>query len=105
MGPSGNARNRLAAYSRYLTDFEEIEWLGRGAFGDVVKVKNKLDGRYYAIKKVPLDPHDSLNNQRILREVVTISRLHHVYVVRYYQAWIEGGGMPSCLETIATLVT
>jgi eukaryotic translation initiation factor 2-alpha kinase 4 len=79
----------LSSFSRYQTDFEEIEFLGRGAFGDVVKVRNKLDGRYYALKRIKLDPADVTENQKILREVVTISRLHHFHVVRYYQAWVE----------------
>jgi len=75
--------------SRYHSDFEEIQLLGRGGFGQVVKVKNRLDGRYYAIKKIKLDSNTSLS-RRILREVLTLSRLHHEHVVRYYQAWIEG---------------
>jgi translation initiation factor 2-alpha kinase 4 len=79
----------LSSLSRYQTDFEEIEFLGRGAFGDVVKVRNKLDGRYYALKRIKLDPADVTENRKILREVVTISRLHHIHVVRYYQAWVE----------------
>jgi len=38
--------------SRYLENFEEIELLGKGASGEVIKVKNKLDGRFYAVKKI-----------------------------------------------------
>eukprot|EP01133_Synstelium_polycarpum_P007983 gene7983-9378_t len=79
--------------SRYRTDFEEIEMIGRGGFGVVVKARNKLDGRYYAIKKIKTDGYseddaEPLTN-KLLREVTTLSRLHHQYVVRYYQAWIE----------------
>ncbi|ORX52231.1 hypothetical protein BCR36DRAFT_582732 [Piromyces finnis] len=75
--------------SRYRSDFEEIEFLGKGGFGEVVKARNRLDGRLYAIKKVKLDPKDSEYNKKILREVTTLSRLHHEYVVRYFQAWFE----------------
>jgi len=75
--------------SRYRSDFEEIEFLGKGGFGEVVKARNRLDGRLYAIKKVKLDPKDSEYNRKILREVTTLSRLHHEYVVRYFQAWFE----------------
>ncbi|RUS33243.1 hypothetical protein BC938DRAFT_472418 [Jimgerdemannia flammicorona] len=75
--------------SRYKTDFEEIEFLGKGGFGEVVKARNKLDGRFYAIKKIRLDKHDNENNRKILREVMTLSRLHHQYVVRYYTTWFE----------------
>jgi hypothetical protein len=33
------------AASRYVSDFEEIEFLGKGGFGSVVKVKNRVDGQ------------------------------------------------------------
>ncbi|KAF9293703.1 hypothetical protein BGZ74_011586 [Mortierella antarctica] len=76
-------------YSRYRSDFEEIEFLGRGGFGEVVKARNKLDGRFYAIKKIKLDPKDNATNRKILREVTTLSRLHHQFVVRYFTTWFE----------------
>ncbi|RUS18015.1 hypothetical protein BC937DRAFT_89230 [Endogone sp. FLAS-F59071] len=86
-----------AVVSRYKADFEEIEFLGKGGFGEVVKAKNKLDGRYYAIKKIRLDKHDNENNRKIMREVTTLSSLHHQYVVRYYTTWFEDadGGLQS----------
>lgn len=37
--------------SRYRQDFEEVEFLGKGGFGEVVKARNKLDGRPYAISE------------------------------------------------------
>ncbi|EAS06885.2 RWD domain protein (macronuclear) [Tetrahymena thermophila SB210] len=73
--------------SRYLTDFEEIQVLGQGAFGQVVKVRNKLDGRYYAIKKIKI--RKGQNIEKLMREVTLLSRLHHRHVLRYYQAWLE----------------
>ncbi|RKP28083.1 kinase-like domain-containing protein [Syncephalis pseudoplumigaleata] len=82
--------SNLSAVSRYEADFEEIEFLGKGGFGEVVKARNKLDGRFYAIKKVKLDPMDIEENRSIRREITTLSRLHHQYVVRYYTSWIEG---------------
>ena len=75
--------------SRYASDFIEIEFLGKGGFGQVVKAQNRLDGRFYAVKKIPLDPSREDNNRKILREVMTLARLHHQNVVRYYQAWLE----------------
>ncbi|KAI8816832.1 kinase-like domain-containing protein [Fimicolochytrium jonesii] len=77
--------------SRYRLDFEEIEFLGKGGFGEVVKARNRIDGRFYAIKKIKLDANDRDGSKRILREVQTLSRLHHQFVVRYYQAWFEDG--------------
>ncbi|KAK9710772.1 eukaryotic translation initiation factor 2-alpha kinase, partial [Basidiobolus ranarum] len=85
--PLNSASN--PGFSRYRSDFEEIEFLGKGGFGEVVKARNKLDGRYYAIKKIRLNPRDVDNNRKILREVTTLSRLHHQYVVRYFTTWLE----------------
>ena len=85
--------------SRYETDFIEMGILGRGGGGEVVKARNRLDGRIYAIKKVLLEREDgamaklgALQNQKLRREVTTISRMTHNNIVRYYQAWVEGDG-------------
>ncbi|CAN8280057.1 unnamed protein product [Cochlearia groenlandica] len=77
--------------SRYLNDFEELKPLGHGGFGQVVLCKNKLDGRQYAVKKIRLKDKEIPVNNRIVREVATLSRLQHQHVVRYYQAWFETG--------------
>ncbi|KAM3398327.1 eIF-2-alpha kinase GCN2 isoform X1 [Capsicum galapagoense] len=82
--------------SRYLNDFEELQPLGQGGFGHVVLCKNKLDGRQYAMKKIRLKDKILPLNDRILREVATLSRLQHQHVVRYYQAWYETGITVSC---------
>ncbi|KAM5570160.1 eIF-2-alpha kinase GCN2 [Rosa sericea] len=79
--------------SRYLNDFEELQSLGHGGFGHVVLCKNKLDGRQYAVKKIRLKDKSLPLDDRILREVATLSRLQHQHVVRYYQAWFETGGV------------
>eukprot|EP00912_Choanoflagellata_sp_UC4_P000357 UC4_evm3s219 len=79
------------AQSRYHQDFEYIGKIGEGAFGTVVKVKNKLDKQAYAIKIIKLGSKHFEDNKKILREVTLLSRLNHERVVRYYQAWIEGG--------------
>lgn len=53
--------------SRYQNEFNELEFLGRGAFGSVVKVQNRLDGQYYAIKKIRLEPKDNERNKNVIR--------------------------------------
>ncbi|GAO50477.1 hypothetical protein G7K_4601-t1 [Saitoella complicata NRRL Y-17804] len=85
---SSTSSREPALMSRYKTDFEELEFLGKGGFGEVVKARNRLDGRLYAIKKVKLGKNEN-ENTRILREVMTLSRLHHQYVVRYFTTWLE----------------
>ncbi|XP_067847268.1 eIF-2-alpha kinase GCN2 isoform X2 [Heptranchias perlo] len=74
--------------SRYYNEFEELQLLGKGAFGAVIKVKNKLDGCYYAVKRILVNPI-SKQFRRIKGEVTLLSRLNHENIVRYYNAWIE----------------
>ncbi|VEU22441.1 DEKNAAC103430 [Brettanomyces naardenensis] len=73
-------------YSRYVQDFEEVGILGKGGYGEVVKVRNKLDGRFYAVKKIR---HTEDKLAKIMNEVMLLARLNHQYVVRYYAAWLE----------------
>ena len=51
---------------RYSYEFEEISRLGRGGFGAVYKVWNKIDNNYYAIKKVKLNCMFIYNNNNVL---------------------------------------
>jgi len=73
--------------SRYESDFTEKGLLGRGGGGTVFKVRNRLDRRIYAVKKIPLmSEHGNmqqigkLENIKLRREVTTISKMTHRYV-------------------------
>lgn len=88
----------LGSHSRITNEFEILEWLGRGAFGDVLKVKNKLDGGIYAIKRIELNPKNKQLNKKITREVKLLSRMNHENVVRYYNSWIESAIITDAVE-------
>lgn len=76
-------------HSRLQTEFEVLQWLGQGAYGDVLKVKNILDNRQYAIKRIPLTTRSKQIFKKMTREVELLSRLNHENVVRYFNSWIE----------------
>ncbi|XP_057714793.1 eIF-2-alpha kinase GCN2 [Corythoichthys intestinalis] len=80
-------------FSRYFNEFEELQLLGKGAFGAVIKVQNNLDGCYYAVKRIQVNPA-SKQFRRIKGEVTLLSRLNHENIVRYYNAWIERSEVP-----------
>ena len=93
---SGGEESPITTRSRYEEDFEEVGYCGSGSFGDVMKVRNRLDGIFYAVKKVrigrvrsgaSISNNKSIN--RLLREVTTLGRIQSPYVLRYHQAWIE----------------
>ena len=78
----------LQPVSRYVSDFEEVEFLGKGAFGVVVKARNRLDERFYAVKKIQLSS-SAAEEERTMREIMALSRLDHPHIVRYVTCWIE----------------
>ena len=85
--PRHDSANLAPSASRYANDFVEAGRLGKGGFGEVVRARNKLDGRFYAIKKITQSSAAALSP--VLSEIILLSRLSHVNVVRYYTAWIE----------------
>lgn len=72
--------------SRYDRDFEEVGKLGKGGFGEVVKARNRMEGTFYAIKKIK---HRSNKLETLLSEVLSLARLNHQFIVRYYGCWVE----------------
>ncbi|KAL0270012.1 UNVERIFIED_CONTAM: hypothetical protein PYX00_007559 [Menopon gallinae] len=75
--------------SRFPKDFTVLDTVGKGSFGTVWKVRNKLDRQIYAIKKIKLDKNSTDFDRKIIREVKLLSKLKHENVVRYYGSWIE----------------
>lgn len=74
--------------SRFLTDFEMLQCLGKGGFGVVFEAKNKIDHCKYAIKRIVL-PSKQESRDRVMREVRTLANCEHQNIVRYFQAWVE----------------
>ncbi|XP_044303243.1 eukaryotic translation initiation factor 2-alpha kinase 3 isoform X1 [Varanus komodoensis] len=84
---SGDLKNS-GYVSRYLTDFEPIQCLGRGGFGVVFEAKNKVDDCNYAIKRIRL-PNRQQAREKVMREVKALAKLEHPCIVRYFNAWLE----------------
>ena len=67
---------------------KKLHVLGSGAFGDVYLVKHKLDGKFFAVKK--MDKEKILNSGASLdivrREIDIHSRLIHENIVRLYSS-------------------
>lgn len=78
-----------AQTSRYLNEFEELAILGKGGYGRVYKVRNKLDGQHYAIKKILIKGATKTDCMKVLREVKVLAGLQHPNIVGYHTAWIE----------------
>ncbi|NXV81923.1 E2AK1 kinase, partial [Atlantisia rogersi] len=78
-----------AQTSRYLNEFDELARLGEGGYGKVYKVRNKLDGQFYAIKKINIKKATRRDCMKVLREVKVLAGLQHPNIVGYHTAWME----------------
>ncbi|XP_042357561.1 interferon-induced, double-stranded RNA-activated protein kinase-like isoform X2 [Plectropomus leopardus] len=79
--PSENTSNQ-SVFSRFKSEFDSIEQLGKGAFGHVFKAKHKLTGKDYAVKIVRC-------KEKALREAKALSDIDHCNIVRYFSCWLE----------------
>ncbi|CAJ0564717.1 unnamed protein product, partial [Mesorhabditis spiculigera] len=77
------------ASTRLGRDFFLIKSLGKGAFGEVLLARNRLDLVHYAVKLITLDPRNERFNRKMTREAKLFAKLNHPHVVRYYNAWID----------------
>jgi wee1-like protein kinase len=82
-----------AALSRFRAAFKEIGMLGQGNYSKVFRVRHRLDGREYAVKRTireaaPESPEFAL----WLQEVQVMAHTPpHPNLVRYHAAWAEPG--------------
>nr|XP_003227692.1 PREDICTED: eukaryotic translation initiation factor 2-alpha kinase 1 [Anolis carolinensis] len=98
--PCTNSRESIlfeAQTSRYINEFDEISRLGKGGYGTVYKVRNKLDGQFYAIKKILIKKATKRDCMKVLREVKVLAGLQHPNIVGYHTAWMEHV-QPTCLK-------
>jgi serine/threonine protein kinase len=66
--------------------FNDEQLIGRGGFGRVFRVFNKLDDKHYAIKKIIITEG---NIKAALHEIRILASIVHPHVIRYYHSWIE----------------
>lgn len=82
---------------RYARDFSELEMVGKGGYGKVFKVKHKLDGSFYAVKRIAVpaaklekvQQHGPEALNSMLEEVRSLAKFDHANIVRYHNAWLE----------------
>uniref|UniRef100_K7GJD9 non-specific serine/threonine protein kinase n=1 Tax=Pelodiscus sinensis TaxID=13735 RepID=K7GJD9_PELSI len=80
-GAQVKEENKYTKNERFISDFEEIEPVGIGGFGNVFKAKKIIDKNSYAIKRV------KWNEKKIHREVQALAQFEHKNIVRYYTSW------------------
>ncbi|KAL6769489.1 WEE1 [Auxenochlorella protothecoides x Auxenochlorella symbiontica] len=77
--------------SRMRLDFKELGLLGQGNYSKVFRVRHRLDGREYALKRSARETRpDSPDFAQYLQEVQVLAHTPpHPGLVRYHGAWVE----------------
>eukprot|EP01064_Diplonema_japonicum_P039405 TRINITY_DN9865_c0_g1_i1.p1 TRINITY_DN9865_c0_g1~~TRINITY_DN9865_c0_g1_i1.p1 ORF type:complete len:426 (+),score=46.88 TRINITY_DN9865_c0_g1_i1:96-1373(+) len=75
--------------SYFHSNYRELNELGRGSFGRVVRAKHNCDQRDYAVK-ISLKPIRQSEHHNKLREARTLAKCTACpYIVRYFNSWID----------------
>ncbi|GAA50191.1 eukaryotic translation initiation factor 2-alpha kinase 4, partial [Clonorchis sinensis] len=82
---------------RLLEDFEDFSVIGKGGFGCVLKARNIMEDRDYAIKCIKIDDSQV---EILFREIRTLSALQHDNIVRYFTSWQDTFCRPLPLPTM-----
>lgn len=72
-----------------MEKYEKMQKIGSGTFGMVHLIRRKIDGRNFALKRVPLDKDATEENKAINNEISVLKSLNHANVVRYYDSFVE----------------
>ena len=82
-----NQKIKEKRQSRLDTDFEDLEKIGEGGFGVVLKGRHKIDNDIYAIKII--DITDNKERDEIITEAKKMKSISGQYIVNYAISWFD----------------
>ena len=74
-----------------IEDFEILQVLGQGSYGFIAKVKSKLNGEIYAIKKNNFKNMDEERKKKLKKELVFLRKFDHPNVCKCLGSFEEDG--------------
>lgn len=93
-----NQTSDTAPEERFLEHFDIVEHLGTGSFGVVLKVKNHIDKRLYAVKIIKIPSDSKKEVEQLEREAEISSSINHNHVVRCTTSWKQKMDMTKLME-------
>ncbi|CAD8161368.1 unnamed protein product [Paramecium pentaurelia] len=72
-----------------LNEFEILNKLGEGSFGQVYKVRRKADKQTYVMKQINISKMNDRMKNEALNEASILAKLDSSYIVKYYESFID----------------
>jgi NIMA (never in mitosis gene a)-related kinase len=72
-----------------LTNFEQLEKIGDGAYSEVFKARRRKDGKIYALKKCKIGRLKPKEKQNSLNEIRILASVRSDYIVCYKEAFFD----------------
>ena len=79
-------------------DFQFIKEIGKGTFSTVYKVRRRIDGKYYALKKIIAHKLKPKERENQLNEIRILASIDNPYIIAYKEAFFEDNDLYIVME-------
>ncbi|XP_045600714.1 serine/threonine-protein kinase Nek8 [Procambarus clarkii] len=81
-----------------MNNYETMQAIGRGAYGNVYLYRRLSDHKQVVIKKIPLESITKVECELTKNEVRVLSMLQHPNIIEYYDNYLENNTMMIVME-------